>query len=164
MALFKNRATGRVVTAERVITSLQVETEIRGWVTVGGGMWVVRSAGPGPKPDVYEDKEFRQGFEALDEDARAHLNKPMPTVPGSQQPGETPAPPNYMAAQNLPPLKTAVQFAAEQAAAKAAATPAPKLAKPGAKPAPAPIAPPDEDLLDLSGGLPGDGTDDIAIP
>ncbi len=157
MALFKDRETGRILTAERVLTALQVETETKGWVTVGGGMWVVRSAGPGPKPDVYEDPQFRVRFEALDADARAHLAKPMPRVPGATY-EDAPAPPNYMAAQNLPPVQTATEFAAQQQARKAA-VPAPAPAKAAAAPLQAPADADDVDILGMGSGL-----DDIAIP
>lgn len=112
MAQFRRRADNRVVHAERVKSPMQIETYLAGWVTAGVGTWHVIDPTPGMKGAVAEDPDFRRDYEPLDADAEKALGMGAPGT-AQREPGFTPAPPQYTAAQNLPPLKSATQAAAE---------------------------------------------------
>jgi len=115
MARFQLRngnATQPPIHGERAKSPQQVETYDRGWVCAGVGEWVVIDPTPGRRPLVMDDPTFRRLYEPLDADAQKALDAGAPGT-AQREPGYTPAPPAHTAAQNLQPLKSAAQAAAE---------------------------------------------------
>lgn len=112
MARFRHRESGVIVGATRLKSAKQVETADRGWVQAGVGNWEVTSQIPGMRPLVLQDPDFRAQYEAEDQDGRVALTAPQSDTP-QQTPQDAPAPPDHTAAQNLPSVPTARDYAAE---------------------------------------------------